>query len=481
MDGPPEDTICAIATPAGMGGIGIVRISGPAALSVAEKIVRLRSNQPLGFAAFQTLHLADILFPCPSSGNIDSIRDRPLPHGVLIDEGLVVFMKGPRSFTAEDVVEIHCHGTSVALARVCEACISVGARLAEPGEFTKRAFLNGRLDLSQAEAVLDAIQSKSALGLRVAQQHLRGELGRQVNRLRDRIINMSAQVEAGIDFQDEDISFIGREELVLSLQQALVEIQSMLATAETGRRLREGSRVVIVGRPNVGKSSLLNSLLRVDRAIVTDIPGTTRDVIEESVIWDGLMVTFVDTAGLRDTADVVEQEGMKRTKLAQEEADIVLHVLDVTDLDEQYLSKPGPPPNGRTDMMLINKSDLVDVARSRWWADLVKERTGCRVLAISVKTGAGLEELRRSIRGQLSQPSLESADGVLITNVRHCQALERAATSIQEALDSTRGAIAPECVAVDLRGAADALGEITGVITSDEILNRIFSEFCIGK
>lgn len=481
MDEVPEDTICAIATPAGDGGIGIVRISGPGALAIAEKVLRLRSNQSLRRVPSHTLHLADILAPERSSEYTDSVENRTRLSDRVIDEALVVFMKGPRSFTAEDVVEIHCHGSGVVLGRVCDACVSVGARLAQPGEFTKRAFLNGRLDLSQAEAVLDTIKAKSDVGLRIAQRHLRGELGQQVDRLRTRLLGMLARIEAGIDFVEEDISFIGREELIRSLQEALDEISAMLATAEGGRVLREGARVVIVGRPNVGKSSLLNRLLRKDRAIVTDIPGTTRDVIEESVVWDGLMITLVDTAGLRDTTDVVEQEGINRTRSAQKDGDMVLHLLDATELNEKGLGEFVPLPDGRRALVLINKCDLVDNASSQRLAGAVEERTRYKVLPISVRTGAGVEELKRSISSQLSQASFESNEGVVITNVRHRLALERTRLSIQEALDSTRRGIEPECVAVDLRGAGDSLGEITGVITSDEILDRIFSEFCIGK
>ena len=481
MNGAPEDTICAIATPAGEGGIGIVRISGPGALDVAEKIVRLRSNQSLGTIPSHTLQLADILGPGVSSVNADSVRTRTRPGDGVIDEGLVAFMKGPRSFTAEDVVEIHCHGSGVVLGRVCEACIAAGARLAQPGEFTKRAFLNGRLDLSQAEAVLDTIKAKSEAGLKIAQRHLRGELGQQVDRLRTRLLGMLAHVEAGIDFVEEDISFIGRDELITSLQETLDEIQVMLATAERGRVLREGARVVIVGRPNVGKSSLLNRLLREERAIVTDIPGTTRDVLEESVVWDGLMITLVDTAGLRETTDLVELEGIKRTMSAQEHGDMVLHVLDAAELNTDDLSEFVPSPGGRQDMVLINKSDLVDATSLKRLSGLVEERTACKVFPMSVRTGAGLELLKKSIRMHLSQASLESNEGVVVTNVRHRLALEHAGVSVREALDSTRRGVEPEFVAVDLRGAGDSLGEITGVITSDEILHQIFSEFCIGK
>lgn len=255
----------------------------------------------------------------------------------------------------------------------------------------------------------------------------------------------------------------------------------MLETSQRGVRLREGARVVISGRPNVGKSSLLNTLLGEDRAIVTDIPGTTRDVIEESVVWDGLMITLVDTAGLRDTADLVEQEGIKRTHSAMEQGDLVLHVLDATELNDQDLSRTCSLPGRHMSLVVINKSDLVDTDRITRLSCLAEEGTGCKVLVTSVRTGVGLDGLRESIRACLLPASFESTGSTMITNVRHRQALERAETSIQEALASVRNGVEPEFVAIDLRGASDALGEVTGAITSDEVLNQIFSEFCIGK
>jgi len=482
MNGVLEDTICAVATPAGEGGIGIVRISGPHALAVSEKIVRLRSRRLLRTAPSHTLHLADILPPDPSQESAaPPAQYEARPDSDVIDEALVVFMKGPRSFTAEDVVEIHCHASNIVLHLVCEACLAAGARLAEPGEFTKRAFLNGRLDLSQSEAVLDTIRAKSEAALKIAQRHLRGELGQQVERMRTRFIGLLAQVEAGIDFAEEDITFIGREDLLSTLEETGHTIRAMLETSERGIRLRDGARVVIAGRPNVGKSSLLNSLLRTDRAIVTDIPGTTRDVIEESVVWDGLMITLVDTAGLRETVDVVEQEGIKRAKSAMEQGDLVLHVLDAADFNEQDLNRPVSLPSRLMSLVVINKSDLVDTDRIMRLSVLAEARTGSKAFVTSVRTGVGLDALRESIRSYLLPSSLESNDGSMITNVRHRQALERADVSIREALDSIRNGVEPEFVAMDLRGAADALGEVTGAITSDDILNRIFSEFCIGK
>jgi tRNA modification GTPase len=480
--GTPEDTICAIATPAGEGGIGIVRISGPHAIDIASRVVRLRSKRSFQTLASHKLHLADILFPLPvpSIGSHPALETHQSTEQI-VDEGLVVYMKAPRSFTAEDVVEIHCHGSGLVLQRVCEACVAAGARLAQAGEFTKRAFLNGRLDLSQAEAVLDTIRAKSELGLKLAQRQLRGELAQQVHRLRTGLVRLLAHLEAGIDFSEEDITFVGREEMIVSLQETLAHVQRMLATAETGRILREGVRVVIAGEPNVGKSSLLNSLLHENRAIVTDIPGTTRDLIEESTIWHGLRVTLVDTAGLRDTTDLVELEGIRRSKEAQGQADIILHVLDGARLTQIELGDVRLSSLGRDDVLVVNKMDLVDATSIQPLSDALRARTKCKVLPISVRTGEGLEALKDTIRVQFGKPSFEPNDGVVITHVRHRVALERAGTSLQEALISIERGIEPEFVAVDLRAAADALGEIVGAITSDEVLDRIFSEFCIGK
>jgi len=481
LGGSPDIKKRTIATPVGEGGIGILRISGPHALHVAGKVVRLRSNQSLDTTSSHTLHIVDIFYLCDPALSADSFYDTPFDDEHIIDEGLVVYMKGPRSFTAEDVVEIHCHGGGMALKRVCEACVHAGARLAQPGEFTKRAFLNGRLDLSQAEAVLDTIKAKSDLGLRMAQRQLRGALGQQVSGLRDSLMALLAHVEAGIDFSEEDISFVGREELMTSLQSTRVQIQRMVATAESGRVLREGARVVIAGKPNVGKSSLLNTLLHENRAIVTDIPGTTRDVIEESVDWQGLRITFVDTAGLRETADVVEQEGMNRSRIAQEESDMVLHVVDAVELAKPEMNDFAFPALVREDLIVLNKIDLLDSTAVVRLCESFSQRSHHKVVPLSVRTGEGLGELKRVIESRFLGPSLEASDGLIITNVRHRLALERAVSCLDEALASVGGGIQPEFVAVDLRGAADALGEIVGVVTTDDILDRIFSEFCIGK
>jgi len=466
------NTICAIATAAGEGGIGIVRLSGPDALSIADRVVRLRSGQSLASIASHTLYLADLVLPSTMSNNGDHGLDR---KAVPFDEALIVYMKAPRSFTAEDVVEVHSHGGPVVLGLLCEACVRAGARMAAPGEFTKRAFLNGRLDLSQAEAVLDTIRAKSAIGLRMAQRHLRGELAREVDGARSILLGVLAHVEAGIDFVEEDITFVQREELERAIKSAAAVIGKLESTARDGRVLREGARVVIVGRPNVGKSSLLNRFLKQERAIVTPVPGTTRDVIEESMDLDGVVVRFVDTAGIRQATDPVEREGVKRTQSAQADADLVLVVIDghahLTDEDRQILKTVA----SSNYIIVMNKGDLTQAVGS---SDLP---FGAEVLVISAITGLGLEELKVAIKARLVSPGFEVNEDLVVTNVRHRTALRRAQDSLAHASESVRIGLAGELVAMDLRVAADALGEITGTITTDDILERVFAEFCIGK
>ena len=475
MHGGLEDTICAIATPKGEGGIGIVRLSGPQALVVASQVVHLRSGHPFSSITSHTLHLADLVIPASDKHReARSVHIHPLGSG-LLDEALVVYMKAPRSFTAEDVVEIQSHGGALVLEMVCRGCVESGARMAEPGEFTKRAFLNGRLDLSQAEAVLDTIRATSSIGLNIAQRHLRGDLSREVEQARHSLLTVLAHVEAGIDFVDEDISFLQRDELIRIVKEAYAVVQKLEATAQEGRILREGAQVVILGRPNVGKSSVFNRLLREERAIVTAIPGTTRDMIEESIDLDGVTVRLVDTAGVRETDDIVEQEGIKRTRVAQEEADLLLVVVDrsvpLTSDDLKVLCAV----NDRKHVVVLNKADLPDRVESD------AALAGHSSYSISAKNGWGVEIVKSAIRAQLMSEGFEAADGVTVTNVRHRDALRRAGESLGQALESVQWGAAGELVSIDVRAAADALGEITGAITTDEVLGRIFSEFCIGK
>jgi tRNA modification GTPase len=391
------------------------------------------------------------------------------------DEALVVYMKAPRSFTGEDIVEIQSHGGSLILSLTCRACLEAGARLAEPGEFTKRAFLNGRLDLSQAEAVLDTIRAKSAASLTAAQRQLRGDLAREVDTAREALVHLLAQLEAGIDFGDEDVDIIHKQDLVGTVDRVARLVERLRDTARAGRLLRDGARVVIAGRPNVGKSSLLNRLLKEERAIVTAVPGTTRDLIEEAIDLGGVLVHLVDTAGIRDTEDPVEHEGIKRSWSAQEQADLRVIVLDGSlplSADDRRLMDQAAEMRH---VIVINKADLpAQVSPTS-----VKPGSVC--IAVSAKTGDGVEDLRLAIRAQLIGSGPETADGVLVTNVRHQTALTRAHESLVEATSSIKDEMAAELVAVDLRAAADALGEITGAITNEEILSRIFSTFCIGK
>ena len=475
MQGGLEDTICAIATPAGEGGIGIVRLSGPQALVVASRVVRLRSGRTLSSVSSHMLHLADLVSPIAVERKDLRLGQVQTTATDLLDEALVVYMKAPRSFTAEDVVEIQSHGGALVLGMVCKVCVASGARMAEPGEFTKRAFLNGRLDLSQAEAVLDTIRATSMAGLNIAQRHLRGDLAREVEQTRASLLTVLAHVEAGIDFVGEDISFLQREELVRIVSAAYAVAQKLESTAQEGRILREGAYVVILGRPNVGKSSLLNRLLKEDRAIVTAIPGTTRDVIEESIDLDGVTIRLVDTAGMRETDDVVEREGIKRTRMAQDEADLLLVVLDgtvpLTSEDQKLLNLV----RDRKHIVVLNKSDLTDTLEmDSAFADHVSYR-------ISAKTGSGIETVKSALRTQLISGGFESAETATVTNVRHRDALRRAVESLGQALESVQCGMPGELVSIDVRTAADALGEITGAITTDEILGQIFSQFCIGK
>lgn len=470
MAGALDDTICAIATPPGEGGIGIVRLSGPRAVEIASRVARLRSGIPLADVPSRTLSLADV----GPSGEGQS-PSMPIP----IDEALVAVMRGPRSYTGEDVVEIQCHGGPIILDHLCRALLAAGARLAEPGEFTKRAFLNGRLDLVQAEAVLDTIRARTSRSLSIAQAQRRGELSREVHEIRERLVIALSHVEAALDFGEEDIEFVGQNELLRLLDGSAEKLQRLVASEQEGRIWRDGAAVAILGRPNVGKSSLMNALLRTDRAIVTPIPGTTRDVLEESLSLGGVPIRLVDTAGIRATDDPVETEGIRRSQVAWSEADLALIVLDGSEPlsydDRRLLSDPAAVDA----LVLLNKCDLPLKVSIDEVSALCPACRG--LLEVSAKMKLGLDTLRDTIRRQLMPGGIESQESVLVTSLRQAAALERALHGIEQAIGSIKARRAGEFVAVDLRIASDALGEVTGVITTDEILDRIFAEFCIGK
>ncbi len=473
MSEPVEDTICAVATAVGEGGIGIVRISGKESLRVAASLVRLRSGRPLDSLRSHTLHHADLVDPGAVPGASGGTRASPV-----IDEALLVLMRAPHSYTGEDVVEIHSHGGPLVLQMICEALTRSGARLAQPGEFTKRAFLNGRLDLTQAEAVLDTIRAKTGTSLRLAQEQLRGALSKEIDRLREGLLGMLAHVEAAIDFTEEDIAFIAPEALSKGIQEAHSAISRLADSWREGRILREGVTAAIVGRPNVGKSSLLNALLRTDRAIVTPVPGTTRDVLEEVLNIRGVPVRLLDTAGVRDTADPVEQEGVRRSRLAMEQAELLVILLDgsfpLGEDDRALLAQH----QDKRRLVAVNKSDMPGKIRPSELAALVP---GGAVLWISALTGAGLEQLRDRLRTLILRGDFEPGEAAVITRLRHQTALVRAKESLSNAAGSVEARLSGEFVALDLRAALDALGEITGATTTEDVLERIFSEFCIGK
>jgi len=416
-----------------------------------------------------------------SKAPLKALRDRrvSLGHvideslGGIIDEVLVTVMRAPKSYTCEDVVELSCHGGPHVLKRIVALMLAPGVRLAQPGEFTRRAFLNGRIDLTQAEAVMDLIRAQSDAGAHAAVAQLRGGLSGEIRTLQERLVGLLVEIEASIDFSEEDLEFLPHEALTASVDEALRETGRLLATADRGRLVREGASVVIAGRPNVGKSSLLNRLLREDRAIVTAIPGTTRDTIEEAADLGGIAVRLSDTAGLRRTSDAVEVEGIRRTKDAVARADLILAVFDgsepLADEDRALLDEL----DGRSVLIVVNKVDLPQ----RLDATVFNSAPVWRHSAL---TGQGLDAIVGEIVNRLGG-ALAAREGVFVTRLRHAEALKRAEASLKHLQDTITAKGPHECVALDLRGAVDALGEILGTVTTDELLNEIFSKFCIGK
>ncbi len=470
-----DDTICAIATPVGEGGIGVVRISGEKAMEVASAVVRLRSGRSLQEIRSHRLYRADLVAGAPGPG----LKRGGGSH--VVDEALVVVMPRPRSYTGETVVEIHAHGGPLVLQLVCAALVRNGARVAEPGEFTKRAFLNARLDLAQAEAVLDTIRARTEGGLAIAQDQLRGALSARIDELREQLIRLLGHVEAAIDFTEEDLAFVTRGELEDGVRRASEALERLTDSAREGRIFREGLATVIVGRANVGKSSLLNALLETDRAIVTAVPGTTRDLLEETVNIRGIPVRLIDTAGIRCTQDEVEQEGIRRSGAAMEQAELLMIMLDgssaLSEEDRELVGRQ----EGKTRLVIVNKIDLPRRLDETELASLVKGRPGCAVVCISATSGAGLDGLKDRLRELVVRRDFEPGESPTVTRLRHVTALTRAQEALAITLESVAQGLSGEFVAVDLRAAIDALGEITGAVTTDDILDRIFKEFCIGK
>ena len=463
-----QDTIAAIATALSPSGIGIVRISGPEAFAVADMV--FRGGAKAGDCASHTVHYGYICDP---------------KSGRTIDEVLMLVLKAPRTYTREDTIEIDCHGGVLVTKRVLEAVLAAGARLAEPGEFTRRAYLNGRIDLSQAEAVAGIISAKNELALKNSVRQLRGREREEISLVRSEILREIAQIEATLD-DPEHLSFEGFDE-VMTRQTAeqLRRIRHMIDTAEDGRRMREGIRTVIVGRPNAGKSSLLNALLGEDRAIVTEIAGTTRDTLTEEVRMRGITLLLVDTAGIRATDDTVERIGVERAKQAAAEADLILWVVDssapMDENDLTILASCGDKPM----IALLNKSDLATVTDAAMLRGAMekagKEADTSLPIAISAKTNEGLEELEERITSMFFAERIAADDECVITSERHKQALLAAEGSLLRVQESMAAGMPEDFYTIDLTAAYETLGTILGEEPDEDVINMIFSEFCLGK
>lgn len=456
-----DDTIAAIATASGSGGIGIVRASGPLAGAIGASVF----VAPRQAEEWTSHHLY-----------YGSVVDA---GGTVIDQGLAVLMRGPRSYTGEDVLEVHCHGSPVVLRRVLARVLECGARLAEPGEFTKRAFLNGRLDLTQAEAVLEMVRARTEAGAQLAAAQLCGQLSHRLGTLRSVLIGIKALLEAQIDFAEEDFE-VDAGELLRAADRCQVTINDLLSTYKHGLLIREGLRVPIIGKPNVGKSSLLNALLGEERAIVTPTAGTTRDAIDESADFGGIPVVLSDTAGLRATrdADVVEQVGMQRTAARIADADVLLTVLDSSQpLDERdyaVLQAAGEIPQ----VVVLNKADLPSVLSPTHLESWTAEHP---VVVVSATRRVGLDAVRRLVVEHVPDGKWDDPSRPVLTNLRHVDALQKAARSLSLARQAVEEQRPADLVAVDVQDAIDHVASVTGAISSEDVLDRIFSEFCIGK
>jgi len=454
-----EDTIAAIATPPGEGGLAVVRISGPDAEKIALRIFT-RPNNRNGKLRSHTLY----------HGRISDPKDRQA-----IDEVLLAIMRKPRSYTGEDVVEVHCHGGNFLVRQILALILTQGARQADPGEFTKRAFLNGRVDLAQAEAVLDLIRARTVKGAQLALNQASGELSKYVGELREELLNILVQVEAAIDFPEEEIELLQRHQLAEKITGLVFKINAISDSYDWGRVFRDGAKVCICGRPNVGKSSLLNALLGSERVIVTAVPGTTRDVIEESLTLDGLPIVIWDTAGIRDTDDQVEKLGVELSRQHLEKADALIVVIDgsvkLTPEDRELLQTAA----SKKLVIAVNKSDLPTLVDLDW----IPANRQTRVLQTSAKSGAGIDCLKKSLHELLVGNQVEPP--IAVTNLRHRSELVRSADGLMRAAETLNQGLPPELAAIDLNEAREALEEIIGMVSSDDILERIFSNFCIGK
>lgn len=454
------DTIAAVATPLGEGGIAIIRVSGTQAVEAVDKIYKGRHK--LSTVDTHTIHYGHL---------VDS-------EGDVLEEVMVSVMRAPRTFTREDVVEINCHGGIVSVKRVLDLVLEQGVRMAEPGEFTKRAFLNGRIDLSQAEAVIDLIRAKTDKAMKVALHQVQGKLSLLIEDLRRQLIELMAHIEVTIDYPEHDVDDVTRNLLAEKSRWVQEEIEKLLRTAKQGKILREGLSTVIVGRPNVGKSSLLNSLLQEVKAIVTDIPGTTRDIIEEYVNVRGIPLRLVDTAGIRDTEDIVERIGVEKSREMLSKADLVLLVLnygeELTEEDRNLLQVVQP----MNAIIIVNKVDLpqrIDLSE-------VQQMVGTMpIVMMSIAKEEGIERLEEAIASKFFSGSIQSDDLTYVSNARHIQLLREASQVIGEAIEAVESGLPVDMVAFDIRRTWELLGEVIGDTVSDDLISQIFAQFCLGK
>ena len=456
-----SDTIAAVSTPMGEGGIAIIRVSGPEAIDKVDRI--FMGKRKLAHAPTHTINYGFICEP-------ETKRK--------VEEVLVSVMRAPRSFTAEDVVEINCHGGIVPVRIVLDLLLEQGIRLAEPGEFTKRAFLNGRIDLSQAEAVIDLIRAKSDRAHRIALKQSEGLLSGKIKQLRQQLLELMAHIEVNIDYPEHDAEELTIKSIQNHCEKAMKEIETLLLTARQGKVLREGIITAIIGRPNVGKSSLLNLLAQENKAIVTDIPGTTRDVIEEFVQVNGIPLRLLDTAGLRETDDAVEKIGVEKTRNVLSEADLILLLLNYSEpLHEEDISLLNQLKNRNT-IIVFNKIDLPRRIETEYVESLFPKE---RIVHMSVLRNEGLEQLQKAITGIFFEGQVQSDDLTYVSNARHIQLLKQAHASLRDALEAAKEAVPVDIIQIDIHTAWEKLGEIIGDAVGESLIDQIFSQFCLGK
>lgn len=461
-----EDTICAISTPPGEGGIGIVRLSG-----------------------CEAIRIADSLFCSPRKVRLASVASRRLVYGHIvkdgrrIDEVLVSVMRAPHTYTREDIVEINCHSGIAALRTVLDMVLESGARMAQPGEFTKRAFLNGRIDLTQAEAVLDVIRAKTSESLEAAMTRMQGGFSEEIVEVRDELVRVLAHLEASIDFPEEDIRPFLTSEAKVAAEASLSRIKKLIEESWCGMLYREGVVVAITGKPNVGKSSLFNALLRRSRAIVTSVPGTTRDVLEEAVNIDGVSVRLCDSAGIRSSEDEVERMGLQFAQQSVGEAQLVMFVIDQSEplSEEDEIVRQKLQGLGKEVILIVNKMDLPSGIEPGSVEQLARDLNGCRIVRTSATKKTGLTELEKCISDAIFEGRAPAPARALVARAYQRDSLKRAQRAIETYQEGVLNGMPSECIAIDLREAIDALGEIVGEITNEDVLDRIFSEFCVGK